>query len=217
MTKNHMVPLDSPTSLNPLFLQLQQITQDILLWQNIAEGQRTSQVARVGPIDLQKGEMTFYPRSGNDFKFHGRSYLYSYAKRRTTIFKSTILYQTPLKLIIRLPPRVMVANIREAERLALSDRNIHYSHDDRSSPDLRQLFLNSKLLDLSPGGLAFKSSVNSVVRFVRGQRVWMKSPFGDEGTVEGEIRHITRVQGERHEDFLRVGVRFVAGRFEVVG
>lgn len=208
MTKD-MVSLSCPTSLNPLLLQLQHHPQDLLLWQNVAEGPRTSHFARLGRIDLAREEMTFFPKVGEEFGFHGRSYLYSYAKGRTTIFKSTILYHSRIKLVIRLPRLVMVANIRNAVRQVTPDRYVHYSHSNRSHPDLLQLYLNSKLLDLSPTGLAFKSSITNVVKFAKGERIWMRSPFGDNGAFDGVVKHVTPVRGERTEEYLRIGVSFL--------
>lgn len=207
MIQNKMILLDDPTRVMNVFLHLNSRPNKILLWQNVqGKGRRICQNARIGLINSANQEMSLYP-TGRDFSFLHHSYLYFFGFNRTTIFKASILYHSQFKIVIRLPKQLMLANSRTKSRedVSLQDRFIFYTHHSYSD----QPYLSSKLLDISDEGLSFRSSVHNIVRFKKGDRLWMRSPFHETRLLEGEVCNISKFS-ETHsqQNFLRVGVRY---------
>ena len=206
MFRDRMILLNDPIKLANVFLHLTSKPNRILIWQNIHEkGKRVCQGARIGSINISQEEMALYPRQG-EFFFHHHSYLYFFGHNRTTIFKAPILYHSRLKLVLRLPKQLMLSNSRDGVRedYTLSNKHVFYTHHSYTN----QPYISSKLLDLSPKGLAFRSSFHNVVRFKKGDRLWIRSPFTESELLEGEVSNVSKVsESISHQNFWRVGVK----------
>lgn len=207
MIRDRMILLDDPSKLANVFLHLTSRPNKVLIWQNIqGKGKRVCQGARIGAINLSQDEMALYPKNG-EFLFHHHSYLYFFGYNRTTIFKAPILYHSRLKLVLRLPKQLMLANSRNEAREdhSVSNKYVYYTHNSYTN----QPYHSSKLLDLSPKGLSFRSSLHNVVRFKKGDRLWIRSPFTESELLEGEVSNVTKVsESISHQNFWRIGVRF---------
>ncbi|WP_408097777.1 hypothetical protein ACJVC5_02360 [Peredibacter sp. HCB2-198] len=206
MIQERMILLEDPLQLTSVFQHLTSRPNKVLIWQNIqGKGKRVCQSARIGAINLSQEEMALYPKNG-EFLFHHHSYLYFFGFNRTTIFKAPILYHSRLKLVLRLPKQLMLANSRNEVRedLSLSHKFVFYTHNSFTD----QPYISSKLLDLSPKGLAFRSSLHNVVRFKKGDRLWIRSPFTGRELLEGEVSNVTKVsESISHQNFWRIGVK----------
>lgn len=210
MLVDKMIKVEGTEPLQKVFAHLSGGSGKILLWQGIHEsGQRLCQYARIAQLSVPGDEMTLYPLKGT-FGFRHHSFIYFFGLKRTTIFKASILYHSPLKLVIRLPKLLMMANSRIQERREFStgEKLLHYTHCGQDSGNVSPLYNHSYLIDASANGLSFRSSVNNVVRFKKGDRLWMKSPFIQDGLLEGEVKYTSHVKNLGQEDYLRVGVKF---------
>lgn len=201
-----MILLNEPEKLTSVFMHLTSKPNKILLWQNVqTKGRRICQNARIGLINISQEEMSLYPSHG-EFFFQHHSYLYFFGFNRTTIFKAPVLYHSRLKLVLRLPKQLMIANSRGEGREDFSHSNklLYYTHNSFTD----QPYMSSKLLDLSPKGLAFRSSLHNVVRFKKGDRLWIRSPKKESELLEGEVCNVTKVsETMSQQNYWRVGVR----------
>lgn len=206
MLKDQLIRLDDPAQLSNVFLHIYQKPNRILLWQNIEEkGQRICQNARINKVLLSQDEMILYPAKG-EFNFSPHRYLYFFGFNRTTIFKSPILYHSRLKMVLRLPKEVLLANSRGEKRMEFlqSERSIELIHHAYQEHP----FALMKLLDLSSGGFSFKSSFHNVLRFKKKDRIWVRSLSDDQMLLEGEVRNVTKVHEEAYPNpYWRIGVK----------
>lgn len=213
MFKEKMIKLVQPTALQNVFMQLTEGNNKIILWQASDAGDnKNSMHVKLGQINSALDEMTFYPQKG-EFFFNPHMCIYFFGYRRTTIFKASIRYHSRVKLVIKLPTEVMLTNSRKEERddYYLSKTVIHYTHNPKINSSLERMYHHSRLIDLSPTGLSFKSSKGNVVRFRKGEHIWIRSPLKEHHyLVEGEIRYVTPVLDlTTRERYLRVGVNYI--------
>jgi hypothetical protein len=212
MFKDKMIKLVQQTELQTIFMQLTEGNNKIVLWQsNEKGGSKNSIHVKLGPVNSCMEEMTFYPFRG-EFDFYPHSPIYFLGYRRTTIFKASFNYYSKNKIIINLPTEVMLNNSRKEEReiFHLNKTTIHYTHNPNFNSGLERMYQHSRLLDMSSTGLSFKSPLINVLRFKRGERIWIRSPLKSNNyLVQGEIRHVTPVSDlTTREKYLRVGVAY---------
>lgn len=202
----NMTRLNEPDELVNVLSHLNSRPNKILLWQNVnGKERRITQNARISKILFPQDEMILNPTRG-EFQFHFGSYIYFFGLNRTTIFKATVLYHSRLKLVIRLPKQIMLANSRTEirEDLSMKDRMIELIHHAHTSSP----FFISKLLDRSQNGFSFRSSLNNIVSFKKKDRIWVRSLRFDGQLDEGEVSHVTKqIDGITALSYWRVGVR----------
>ncbi|MGE3609309.1 MAG: hypothetical protein AB7I27_06955 [Bacteriovoracaceae bacterium] len=204
-----MLRLNESIQLVNIFQHLVDEKNKHLLWQHSKDTSKKIVIhSKISNLNISNNEMTLHPEKG-EFKFNNRSYLYFYSLHRSILFKATILYHSHFKIVIRLPEMIMLPNSRVQERKVFSnDQVIRYVHNSEKNSTYHQLYLNSKLLDLSENGLSFKSSISNIVKFNIGDKLLVKMPEQQSILREAEIRYITKVTSLRPlENFLRVGVK----------
>ncbi len=209
MNQKSLIEIREVQELESILSHLKNRDSKFLLWQTLNGEKRFVQEGRLATISSQVEELVFFPKQG-DFSFLPGSHVYLYTAHRSSIFKASILHLAGSKLVLNFPKKVMLQNTR------LDPRNMYFTPGTlvqfRLNPKGQNdgLLLNSRLLDLSKGGLAFKSSLTNLINFRPGDRVLMNSPFGQKEMIEGEIRHITSIpQNQHHESHLRIGVKFL--------
>lgn len=180
----------------------------VLLWQKDELGlKRHIQEARISMVFKDKREIVV--NSDTIFTAVRENSLYIFDGQRQIVFKAEIKELLPLQMTLRFPESLIIPNSRHEERINFLNQKIfmHFSlHKDVKPTDLEEIH-KVQVIDVSPNGISFKSSIEKNFGLRNGDRIWIKL-YQDEELTEGIVKHLTLMKGGTHEQFLQIGVKF---------
>lgn len=204
-----MLSLEQNTELANLLVRIHKEKLPVYLWQNPENIQRIGVKARYHRYNLGAEELTFFPVNG-EFPFVGRLPIYFYYKNQSIIFKNYIRYNSHHKIIVPFPKKVMMEELRLNPRSSFKSVNvlINYTHFRGGQDPYQNLALRSRLIDRSQGGLSFRSSLNNIVQFRKGDLIKIQTEDKLK-MLNAKINYICiQYDHKTSEKYYRVGVIF---------
>lgn len=211
VNNSNMISLTTKYEVKNLFLEAFQRTKSVILWQQVDNiVHRRSCISKIKRVDLNKDELILIPIKGT-YDFNSQLPLYFYSKRKTLIFKNSIYFNEPFKLIVKFPQKIMITNLRASSRSVIDSKDglyvkYHFGH----TADEQAINMKSQLLDYSDNGLAFKSSLSNIIKFVKGDAIKIQSTNCKSKYLNGKINYVTMVLDPKdNQYFYRVGVKYI--------
>ncbi len=195
-----------------LISHLSKANSQITLWQKLDDyHKRVSHKAILVKFHELQSELEFIPKRG-DFKFSSKYPLYLVSAHRLILLKAQIAYNSNSKLIIKIPNYLLIKESRTEVREEFRNKDVYieYTHTPEKDLFLEHQFHRAKLLDLSSSGLAFRSSKNNIVRFQKGDKLFIRTENEQGGKfVQAHVHYIDR-QWEKLgiSEFYRIGLRY---------
>ena len=196
----------------PLLGHLTKSNSQITLWQRpIDDVKRISQKAILVKINEHHNELEFLSKRG-EFRFSSKLPLYLVSANRMIILKSFIIYNSLQKLVIKIPSLLMLKNSRQNPRQNYAGKEVYieYSHGTEKDFSHDYKFHKAKLLDLGSQGLSFKSSKNNIIRFNKGDKIFIRSD--EEGLMSEITGHVLYVDKDlskaKADNYYRIGITF---------
>lgn len=202
MFQDEMVEIEKSDKIQNLFVNLLREKNKIVLWQNIDNIHRIKKAVCFRKFDTKKSELEFLPKKGQ-FKFDVQLPIYFYSKKKTTIFKNGIFFNSQFNLIVKAPELVMLKNIRKEKRESCLNSLVSFMFGEDNYG--RDSWFKAKMIDRSAGGFSFKTSIGNVIKFKVGQKLQFKFD-SMEIYVEGKIVNVVSYF-EDGKKFKRISVR----------
>ena len=197
MNTSGMIWVERSDKINNHFTKLTRKKTKVTLWQNINDIHRIKKQAIIKRVDLKKSEMIFLPKNGL-FDFSSQLPIYFLSKKKITIFKKDIFFNSTLNLVVKIPEKIMLLNKRDQDRKVFLEKEM-------VELMLEDTLFKSELMDFSTGGFAFKSSFHNIIRFQKGQV--LDYCFGEQAGKVKVVDVTTEIAENLREKYFRVGVK----------
>ena len=206
------IKIEDPKEIEYCFFHLSKNKNRLIIWQHIDnDAHRESVKCKILKFDREKMEVQLAPIKGI-FDLNSMIKIYLYIPSPYLICKNFIYHNSPYKMTIKLPKAVLIKNKRDNPRENLLEKKqfFHFKYNFDKNTTLGERTHKSQLIDMSENGLAFKSSINNIIKFHKGNLIKVEHPNERNKFLMAEIVHITKtIDIWTNQSFFKVGVQYL--------
>jgi len=179
-------------------------TATTTLWQSLKIEEENRKLMKIRGLKLNTFDkvLEITPKK-REFLFDSIQPIYFFSHHRTSIFKTTIVFNSNFKIILKWPDNFLIGDERDSPR-DYSRKNKNVSFKLRINNHIDKEF-EKPIIDESSRGLSLRVPNNEIQYYDEGAQ--MKLNFSGDIKV-GRVNYITPLLDKMHPNHFRIGVTY---------